>query len=377
MLEFTYTFKGGELPLVLVTILRKIKVENLSLKELKAQNADIEEIKQGEVIEDVKENIQEKPVERDKPIKAVEEEAESSEDAATEEPETESWMQAEEPETSDDDKSGFVPNHEAAKRRKQAKALRGELSDVKDENQELKERIAALEAGSAPKESKSNDLEPRPTREQFDYDDDAYDAAIDAWNDKRFEVKLNAYSQTSQQQSQKEAQQQAISEALTKNVNSHYERAQKLVDDGKVNAESYQNADKMFRLEMDSIFKGEGHQVTDNLISTLSSLGDGSEKVIYQLGVNQAKMSELKSRLMNDPSGLSAMAYLGQLQSSIQTPTKKRSQAPRPGAKVDGETGSSGKAGAIHKEYSKSTDIQHRISLKRQARKQGVDVSNW
>lgn len=352
-------------------------MENLSLKELKAQNESKEEASQDEIIKDTKEDIQEETVKPNKSIESVDEETEVSEDATEEKPETEGWMQTEEAETSDDDKSGFIPNHEAAKRRKQAKALRGQLSDVKDENQELKERIAALETGSAPRSESIPDLLPRPTREQHDWDDDAYDAAIDNWNDKRFEAKLNAHSQTNQQQSQKEAQQRVQTEALTKNVNSHYERAQKLVDDGKVNAESYQNADKMFRLEMDAMFKGEGNQVTDNLISTLSSLGDGSEKVIYQLGVNPAKMNELKTHLTNDPSGLSAMAFLGRLQSEIQTPIKKRSQAPKPGAKVDGESGNAGNAGAMAKEYAKSTSVQYRISLKRKARKQGVDVSNW
>lgn len=350
-------------------------MENLSLKELKAQNATPEEVKEDLPVIDIKENITPEQVNIDNSSDADTNNLPGELEESSEEKVLESWMQTEESETSEDDQnSGFVPNHEAAKRRRQAKALKGELSEAKDENQVLLDRIAQLEASNnAPK--KQNEIGPRPTREDFDFDDDAYDEAVDKWNDDKFDRKMNNHYQDNQQKSQKEAQELAQQQALDKSLNDHYDRAQKLVDSKMVTQEAYQGADKMVRMSMENMFQGHGNQMTDRLISTLN--GEGSEKVIYQLGVNPGKMQELTAHLQNDPSGLSAAAFLGRLQSQIQSPQKRRSQAPTPGAKVDGESGSSGKAGTLQKQYSKSTDIQERISLKRQAKKQGVNVNNW
>ena len=120
----------------------------ITLDELKAENAAKEAEANNALIEDNKEIIEDEYVEVKEEIKADEVES-STEDNDEKEAELESWQLTEDTETSEDDqKSGFVPNHEAAKRRKQAKALKGELNDTKSENEELKARIAALENGS-------------------------------------------------------------------------------------------------------------------------------------------------------------------------------------------------------------------------------------
>tara|TARA_R110002096_G_scaffold210397_2_gene397747 strand:- start:881 stop:1948 length:1068 start_codon:yes stop_codon:yes gene_type:complete len=355
-------------------------VTTLSLKDLKAENAVKDEVKQDVPVEDIKEDVKDEYVEVDESDKAVEKDVDGSEDAPKTENETESWMETEETGNSEDDnKTGFVPNHEAAKRRKQAKALKGEIKDQADENQKLLERIAALESGTQPQAAapQQRQLSARPTREQHDFDDDAYDAAVDKWNDEKFDLKINSHINQSQQANQQKQAQQTQQDNLKKSLDSHYERADKLVVSGKVTAESYRNADTIVRRSLDSISNGNGEQITNSIISTLNSLGDGSEKVMYQLGVNGAKMSQLQTLLTSDPSGLQAVAYLGQLHSQVQTPNKRRSQAPNPSSNADGETGSTGKAGTLHKKYSKSSDAQERITMKRQAKRDGVDVSNW
>lgn len=327
--------------------------ELLSLKALKAENEALEASKEDKPIDDKTEIIKDEFIEVDKNNTPVIEEESASNDATDDDTVIESWMQTEEAETSDDDhKSGFVPNEAAANRRRKGKALKGELKDVKSENETLLARIAALESGTAPQVNQDV-LPPRPTREQHEFDDDAYDAAIDEWNDKKFDLKLKSHSQTTQQEANQTQQLQSAQKVQNKHIDDHYERAQKLVDDGKITEKSYQDADKLVRITVDNIFPGKGDSITNGLISTLNSLGDGSEKVLYQLGVNPTVMSQFQSLLMTDKSGMAAAAYLGKLQANISTPTKRRSQAPNPGSKVEGEGGSGGKDGSLQKQYNK------------------------
>lgn len=347
----------------------------ITLDELKAENAAKEAEANSEPIEDKKEIIEDEYVEVKEESKADEVEG-STEDNDEKEAELESWQLTEDTETSEDDqKSGFVPNHEAAKRRKQAKALKGELKEKDSELEELRKQVEALKSGNAPQAEAPKQLT-RPTREQFDYDDDAYDAALEKYYDDKLEQKLSSH-QSNTTEKQQEAQQRKAAEAQQKSLDDHYERASQLVADGKVTADSYRNADTLVRQSLESMFPERGDHMTNALISTLNNLGEGSEKVMYQLGVNPAKMQELQNKLAIDPSGLAASAFLGQLQSQIQTPNKRRSQAPKPSAKADGEGGSSGKGGTLLKQYNKSDDLQTRMNLKRKAKSQGVDTSKW
>lgn len=353
--------------------------ETLSLSELKAQNAAAEEETQVESVEDIQEEAQAEQTEVENEVVADSVE-ESPDDEGEGKAELESWQLSGDTETPESEsKGGFVPNHEAAKRRKKAQALKGELKAKDSELEELRKQVEALKAGNAPQAEQQVKLT-RPTREQFDFDDDAYDAALEKYYDDKLEQKLASHTTNTNQQAQQQAQQQRAIEAQQKSLNSHYERAAKLVEDGKVTEESYRNADSIVRQSLESMFPEQGDTMTNALISTLNSLGDGSEKVMYQLGVNPAKMQELQNKLATDPSGLSASAFLGQLQSQINTPSKRRSQAPKPAAAATGESGSTGKAGTLKKQYDKlgeSGDIQGRITLKRQAKRDGIDVSNW
>lgn len=352
-------------------------METKTLKELKEENAAAEAAVKANEPAIVKEPIKDDYVEVDKSGVAVEEKVKQAEEGGETKPTIEPWMQTEETEASEDDQpSGFVPNHEAAKRRKQAKALKGELKEKDSENETLKARIAELENGSVAPKVKP-ELSPRPTREQFEYDDDAYDKAVDDWNDEKIELKLNSRFDTNQQNSNREQQQQAALKLQTKNLDDHYDRANKLVSDGLITAESFKKADSLVRQSVESIFPERGEAITNALISTLNSLGDGSEKVMYQLGVNPAKMQEFQNLLVTDPSGMAASAFLGRLQANITTPKKRSSQAPAPGSEVEGEGGKGGKAGTMQKEYEKSDDLQTRIDLKRAAKAKGIDVSNW
>jgi hypothetical protein len=353
-------------------------VENLSLKALKAQNDEKAEAIEQPVIENTQEELVDNETEDETVIESAKSEGTTTEDGVEKTEEVEGWMQTESTENSDDQKSGFVPNAEAARKRKQNKALRGTVAKQDSELETLREKLNAYESGNAPQVTQQESSPaPRPTREAFDYDDDSYDAAVDAWNDARFDKKMQAFSQTSVKQQQAEQVQQDANNAQDKSLNDHYERANTLVDSGKVSAESYQAADSAVRMAMESVFPNGGDQITNTLISTLNTLGAGSEKVMYQLGVNPQKLDELKSLLRSDPNGLKAAAYLGKLQTEVQSPRKRRSQAPKPGSKVEGSSNGKSSDAVAAKAYAKSTDPGTRIRLKRKAKADGVDTSNW
>ena len=350
-----------------------------TLKELKAENAAAEASTINAPVLDKKEIIKDEYVEVVEQVKADDTD-DTKQDGEESKVELESWQLTEGTEASEDEqKGGFVPNHEAAKRRKKNQALRGELQEKDSELDDLRKQVEALQSGTAPKAEQEQVALVRPTREQFDYDDDAYDAAVDNYYDAKLDRKIDSRTKDSTEKANQANQQQAFADNQKKNLDAHYERAGKLVEDGKLTEESFRNADTLVRKALDSIKPGYGDMLTDSLISTLNSLGDGSEKVMYQLGVNPAKLQELQNKLITDPSGLSASMFLGQLQAKAQTPSKRRSQAPTPGSKVEGEGGNNGNVSTLQKQYNKidSNDIQARISFKRQAKKNGTDTNNW
>lgn len=339
--------------------------EKLTLAELKAKNAAEEETEQETEVVEVEEQQDTKVT-----IAPVETTAEETEDDTEEEEseDVESWMQ-EEVATPDDGDSGFKPNREAAAVRKKLKA---KLHEKDDELESLKAEIERLKTGSTT--APQTELK-RPKLEDFDYDEEAYNAAMDDYYDKRVDTKLESKQSSQQQREAAERQKKALDEA----VDRHYTRAAKLVEEGKVSEEKYTQADRAVRESFERIAKGNGDKIVDSLIKTLDSLGEGSEKVFYQLGVNPAKMQEVANLFATDPTGLSTVAYLGKLQASIQSPTKRKSSAPKPTPELSNGGGSAKTPGDVfYKRYKKAgNDVQARMNIKREAQAQGVDTSKW
>lgn len=338
--------------------------EKLTLAELKAKNAAEEEAEQETEVVEVEEQQDTKVT-----IAPVETTIEETEDDTDEEEseDVESWMQ-EEVATPDDGDSGFKPNREAAAVRKKLKA---KLHEKDDELESLKAEIERLKSGSTT--SPQTELK-RPKPEDFDYDEEAYNAAMDDYYDKRVDTKLESKQSVQQQREAAERQKKALEEA----VDRHYTRAAKLVEEGKVSEEKYTQADRAVRESFERIAKGNGDKIVDSLIKTLDSLGEGSEKVFYQLGVNPAKMQEVANLFATDPTGLSTVAYLGKLQASIQSPTKRKSSAPAPSPELKGSGSTKSPGEALLKRYKKAgNNVQARLDIKREAKRQGIDTRNW
>lgn len=336
-----------------------------SLEDLKKENAELakaEEPKPDTTVEDDGVIDEGEEVEADK---ATEQEPESGEDADKGESEVESWMKT-------DSEGGFKPDSGAAAVRRK---LKGKIAEKDSELEKLRAEVETLKGGASQSpESQPAKPTPRPKFDDFNDDEAAYDTALDEWHDNRMDAKIAAKTQASTNT----ATVNAVNAKIKVSVDAHYGRANKLVDDGKVTEESYMAADSAVRRVVEGVFKGNGDTITDSLISKLNDIGDGSEKVIYSLGVNPARLEKFKLALSEDPYGLKAAMYLGSLQAAIATPQKKRSSTAKPGAKADGEGGSGGPSGTLAKRYKSAGDnVQARISIKREAKRANIDTSQW
>ena len=82
--------------------------------------------------------------------------------------------------------------------------------------------------------------------------------------------------------------------------------------------------------------------------------------------------------LTNNPSGLTALAYLGRLQGKISsTPSIKRSSAPKPATSLTSNANPNGTASQIQKRYKKADCPGERVKIKREARAAGIEVTQW
>ena len=338
-----------------------------TLEQLKTENAETE----------TKANVQatQAPEAEAKTEEAAEVETEEPDQAGesgqedTGEAEVESWMQADDKTPAD---SETVPLSALTKMRGK---LKDKIHERDGELEQLRSEIEALKSGSRQQPQQQRTVA-RPTREQFDFDDDKYDAAMDAWYDAKMDSKLaSAGSSTAQKEAAMNAQ-----KAVDSAVDAHYQRAAKLATESGITPEVYQNSDLAVRQTIESVMPKMGDSITDALISRL---GIGSEKVLYFIGRNQAAQEKLRASLVSDPSGISAALYLGELKSTVATPKKRVSQAPRPGSDINGDVNGTGgdkkakEAKALYLKAHKSGSPQAAYNAKKSAKANGIDVSNW
>jgi hypothetical protein len=321
-----------------------------TLEELKAENAAEEQAQaQPEAIE--------APEATDE-LEAVEPEAEGQTEEAGDAETVEAWEAEDDPASKDGDKK-FSDSDIAAVRRK----LKARLNEKDEELERLKAEVQALKQGTQRPAQEAGKV---PTLEDYDYDQGKYAAAMQAW------VIGQVANVTKTQETQSRQAQQL--QALQSQVESHYERAAKLVKERTIDPDLYGAADKSFRQTIEAALPGQGDLVSDQLIARL---GEGSEKVTFYLGRNATEREILKAKLMEDPSGLSASMHLGRLLAKVSMPVQKTTKAPAPAARAEGGESSSANATNLKRKYEKATDVQDRIDIKRQAKRAGFDVSNW
>lgn len=312
-----------------------------------------EVVENVEVTEEIVEDVIEEEVIPTEDTEEVQEETEESEDS-----ELEDWMRDDSQEDKEEKPTKFL---------KAKKKLKGELKQKNDELEALKAEIEALK--NKPTQSKPNELK-RPDPLDFESDEE-YNLALDDYTIKLFEAR--------QKQDQSAQQQQKVMERIQADADAHYERAAKLMEESGISVEKYKAADTKLREAIEAVFPQRGDVYTDML---LGSCGEGSEKVGYYIGNNESARLKFQELLREDPNGIKAAMYLGeQKQRLSNTNTKKvRSKAKPPAPNPTGDSNSNSSEAVLRKKYKeahKKGDGQNAFNIKREARKSGIDVSNW
>lgn len=354
----------------------------MTLEEFKAQNAAKEE-------QSTEEENQSLPEISDEDLEEIDDEEPEIEDDEDDEPDSDDeeskpveapdWAKSD----SDDNDSDTVPLAKHIKVR----------SDLKSEKNELKEQVKALEAKISELTSgNTSTVAPRqtatklrrPRKSDFDYDkyddpDTAYEEALDKYyDDKEAQREAERTGRYEQESAQK-----LYNTRIQNAVNGHYERAEQLVKDKLVTAEAYQKADANIKSMFEQLNPEKGEAFANELISQLENLGEGSEKLWFQIGNSQKVLTTLRDKFVSDKTGLSAMGYLGVLHAKISDkPSKKRnSRAPKPATKLQGDATSSTKSAAEKKFLKRykaaGDDVQTRLDVKMEAKAAGVDTSKW
>lgn len=346
-----------------------------TLSELKAQNAQAEEQQTDENAEQEEETSTPPQAEEEEPeSEAAEEETSTDdEDAETSEAgegdsDVEDWMQGDSHESQDDKKftDSDIGKAKAKLRAKLEKRHQEDVEKLQRENEELKRQLQG---------GKAQELV-EPKREDFENEDDP-DAAYTRAMSKYYVDKSRAEDQAKQATERAQQQQREFRETVSKAVDQHYERAVKLAEKSGITAEAYQSADYKFRQTIEEIFPEAGDNIADALIA---NLGEGSEKVTFNLGINTARREEFKRLLLEDRTGIKAGMYLGRLNAELSAPSKRTSNAPKPAPNLQGDKAMTGQHRALKKKYSEARnkgDTQAAYNAKKEAKKAGVDTSDW
>lgn len=190
---------------------------------------------------------------------------------------------------------------------KWVKELRKTHKEVVRKNRELEEKLKSLEA---PKAEQPVELGAKPTLRDYDYDDEKFEAALEAWHDRKLKV--------SAQEADKQKQQKATQDAWTAKV------------------EAYNKARTALKVkDYDEVAANAGEVLNATQQGIIVAGSENPALVVYALGKNPKKAAELAK--IQDPVQFAfAIAKLeGQLKVS-----NKRS-APPPEKVVSAGTGRS------------------------------------
>ena len=340
-----------------------------TLEELKKENEKVEEQAKlkAEEAEELEENLDDADSEEEEDADDNEENLDDDEDEEDDKDKekdkkavVEPWMDPVDPDKKED--KDFVPvgAHVEMKNK-----LRGRLSEKDEELEKLKAENAKLKVGQR--------KEPKVRPDPKDFTDQAkFDAALNDFKDWEVTDRMRRVRIKDDQ----DAKQKEAKKVLTENVDKHYDRAATLLTKSGISPELFKNTDQKVRKTVEALMPGMGDVVTDSLISTL---GKGSEKVMYYLGVNETALNKFQSLLVSDPTGLQAAVYLGQEKQRLTIQTKNRSNAPAPAKQAKGDQPKGSERG-LKRKYDaahKKGDLQTAYNLKQQAKKAGVRTSVW
>lgn len=307
-----------------------------------------------------------------------EQEEDFEEEESTEEEESDNDDESDDDKESKDDKpewaktpdpKSFVPAKVHSELRKELRATKEADSALKAELDAARARLAELERGNervAPQSIKA------PTLADCDFDDEVFAQKSAEYTNALVEQKLRERESKGSQ----EAEQARLKASIDSEVDKHYERAAELVKKGTVSADNFKAADQVVRRAMSEAINGDGDFVIDYMIA---NLGEGSEAVMFHLGVNPAALSKLKETMNADKSGMRAMAYLGGLAAKFSAaPIVKPSNTPKPDKVLTGTAKiSPDNARKAYIKAEKAGDISGMLAAERAANGKGIDTSKW
>lgn len=336
-----------------------------TLEQLKAENAAREATQAPNPQDDAGEVIDE-AADVDEPIEQT---AESDEGEPDTQAEAEDWAKGDDHESQGAGKKFTDQDVAAAKNKLRAKLDRQHQSEIEKLQLQLEEERR--------KHQQVPQIGEKPKLEQFYDQDNPEEAFAEALVDWKLKASA-AQQQVSHQQYEHQRKALEVQRRIEQSVDQHYERAAKLAEASGITPELYQSADLKVREAIESVFPGGGGEGVTNAL--IANLGEGSEKVLYNLGVNQARRNELVNLLKEDQSGLRASVFLGKLAAELSAPQRKKSNAPAPATQVNGDRSTTEAGRALHQRYKdahKSGDSQKAFDIKREARAKGIITQTW
>lgn len=304
-----------------------------------------------------------------------EDEPDGKSDGESDGEELESWMKG-------SDRS--VPLTEHIELRQKLKHQRNEAmqqtSELENEVKELREQIAQLKQGGQPSQAQQQSAPTAPNPKDFeseygDIDFEKFNQANAKYLQDMIDYRLESKNADSSQSMQEQEKQQQLESV----VNEHYQRAESLVKSGVVSAERFAEADHKIVEAFDSRAQGNGRQLADYLIQYVGMVSDNPEKLWFKLGVDSALLNDVIEDFQNDQTGNKGIAHLSKIDKQISKPSNIRSKAPAPAKEVKGNA-SVKSSSALAKRYKaahKKGNTQEAFNVRREAKQNGIDVSNW
>jgi len=253
---------------------------------------------------------------------------------------------------------------------KTKKKLKGQLSERDSEIEKLRSELESLK-GTIGNRVQEQPVK-RPRINDFDTDEE-YEAAMDRYEDTRF----NNISQNLSNANTQKTRQEQIIKKIEASVENHYSRAEELISQHGIDPETYRTADSNVRHAVEAVRPQQGNQSVDYLIA---QLGEGSERVMFYLGRNKSKLAEFQSTLIDDPNGIKTAVFLGELNKELKNNTTKTSRSHKPAPSANGDAVPSSKGLAEKAKYDKAHAagrVQEAYSIKKNAKQMGVDVKDW
>jgi hypothetical protein len=186
---------------------------------------------------------------------------------------------------------------------------------------------------------------------------------------KKYFADMEAYRNRHSEADKANADFRAQLDAMTKNLAVN---AAKFATDNKVSVDRVANA---LNTATDDVDAATG--IDGSFAYLLDSVGEGSERVAYYIGTNQAGRDQLKKLLEDDPKGLKAIAHMTRLAEKLKPKQAKQvSKAPEPDQSLKGDAVESASAKQLQKEFDSATKFDDLMRIRKKAKELGVKLTS-